>query len=158
MGHIKSAWLILSVLLCAGIVLAGGADFARKLPAWVVEVSYHHPSSDSESEVTAKWRFEVIEEVTRSDGTWWHVNVRDAEDRTPLEADFLLDPLGGRIAEIHVRKFFQGVWHAFPCRQQDPTTIYLESFGALPLDYCNPWTIEADRVLHFRLPFRPPEI
>jgi hypothetical protein len=150
MSMMRRTGVFLAALLITGMAAATDPGPARKLPAWEIEVTYHQPGRDSEDEVTARWRFEAQEEITRADGPWWRVSVRDADGMTPLEAGFLLDPRGGRIAEIEVREFYQGTWHQYPIRQSEPTSTYLQSFGALPLDYCRPQSFGADRIQHFR--------
>jgi hypothetical protein len=152
MSVLLIAWLCLPI----GAAWGAGPESAARHPAWEVEVTYHRPGDAEDNPVTARWRFEVRGEIGRSGAAWWRVNVKDADGRSPVEAEFLLDPAGGRIAEIQVWEFFQGAWHEYPLQQTEPAVVYFHSFGPLPLDYIGRSSLAPDRVQHFKHTERRP--
>ena len=118
-------------------------------PAWEVLATYRLPGGD-EGGQDVRWRFEVQEELARSDGPWWRVLVRDADGRTPVEGSFLLNPRRGLIAAVQIREFYQAAWHDYPPQQAEPSSRYFQAFGPLPLDFVGRDGLKTDGIQSFR--------
>ena len=140
----QNFWFVLLWFACTA-----GLSAQVERTAWVVQATFRLPGGDDGGQ-TVRWRFEVQEELVRSDGVWWQVSVRDADGRTPVEGRFLLDPRRGLIAAVQVREFYQAAWHEYPMQQAEPTSRYFQAFGPLPLDYIGRDGLKADRICSFR--------
>jgi hypothetical protein len=137
-------WCAILWIACAGWLPAQDG-----LPSWVVQATYRMPGGD-EGGQTVRWRFEVQEQFARTDGLWWRILVRDADGRTPVEADFLFNPRRGLIAGVQVREFYQAAWHEYPLQQAEPAARYFQAFGPLPLDFVGRDGLKTDGVQNFR--------
>jgi hypothetical protein len=137
-------WFALLWLACAG-----WAPAQAGLPAWEILATYRLPGGDEGGQYV-RWRFEVQEELARSDGLWWRVSVRDADGRTPVEGSFLLNPRRGLIAAVQVREFYQAAWHEYPLQQVEPASRYFHAFGPLPLDFVGRDGLKTDGIQSFR--------
>ncbi|MBN2433383.1 MAG: hypothetical protein JXQ27_18065 [Acidobacteria bacterium] len=121
------------------LVLAGVGAAAEPLPErWVVETIYPVLAVDHESTIQVRWLFEKMG-IEHLDGRdWWQIRVQDLDERTPDQAEFLLDPAGGQIMTVRVREFRQGRWREYVSLQDEPRQWFLQPLGVMPLQFAWP--------------------
>jgi len=121
------------------LALAVGVRAAEAVPdRWVVETVYPVMAVDEEKSVVVQWLFETVGAEQVAGGEWWRIRVQDLDGRTPDQAEFLLDPVGGRIMAVRVREFRQGRWREYVSLPDEPRPWFLQPLGVMPLQFAWP--------------------